>query len=403
MKGQPGPAEIENIAQSLNIPNVDLIQAQKITMKIQLYLMKIVETAKTLSLASKTSILTVQNIKEALEIHEEEPLYGYFSNDKPKLVPFQLTQEETLLAYYDRRLDVDKLGRMEMLPYSLLPRIEQKVIFKEGIPENQLDTTNESDDTEFHLTEKAAYSKLQYYFHSTIDYLNGIPEMKSIGLHSVCTSQGISSLLHRYLDYIDNLITTNQSDYKCMTKCALLLHAIVTNDTFIIEDNAEQIISYAITICVTNEGQSQIEANIKMRETSALLIGKISHRLERSIPNISMQICSSLKDIEEKASDLALYGILCAYQEIGGDAAEIFLLRRLSEFINLVNLKDEDAVLRNIITGSLCNAAYSALHNEILKIEELGRLPLYTRIPSIYDGAMQVLTGNFPELDDLYI
>lgn len=256
------PDNVKDIAESIGITSLTDEVLQGLTSDIEFRIAQVLEEALRFMRHGKRSILSTQDVAQALRVLDIEPLYGYESTRPVRFGEASIGPGQPLYYVEDEEVDFEKLINAP------LPKVPREICFtahwlavegvQPSIPQNP--TTAESRGQELVAkgsnanTNLAAMSgnesvavkplvkhvlskELQLYFEkictALLDESNN--DYRMAGLASVASDPGLHQLVPYFVQFIAEKVTHHLKDLFVLNQMMQLTHAMLDNDSLLLD------------------------------------------------------------------------------------------------------------------------------------------------------------------------
>ena len=366
---------VKNIADSLGVKSITSRQESILGKDTEIFILKILENAKSFSISSKRKEIRTTDINDSLRAFGMTPLVGYKNMKKMKTFSVPFSREESLLVYQEKKVDLKALACSKIPPYIISPDIELSFLVHEEhdlsiFSPKEIDATEEKavHDEENELVHaEVALSRLQNYFNKTIEYISFNNKRSEVILMHLSKDVCIGKLLPRYIEFYTNFLIKNQNDLIKMRKAVNLLTAICMNKEFRLDEFVDNILSFGFTFLTTHayDETATFMDKVKMRDKAGFLIALVSEQVSTTFPEIKAQVSDTLEQIEvsacKESDPFNLYGALITYSNLGIDVIRLHVIERITEVYNEVTIEAFKNEERNL----LCDCFFRLITNTL--------------------------------------
>ena len=404
-----------DIANSIGIENLTSGVTALISQNSEFFILGIIEKANALSIAFKRNQLRRSDLNDVLQSLKLPPLLGY----KEKIPSMQIipyARDEVLVAFEDRKLDLDSIDTTEMMQYELMPHFDISFLIHEEqdmnyfSPQNkgnenkeqEITTDDETENTESNSKKKVVLSlsdqrdeetaekkmsRLQNYFQKTIEYVQMDSNRSGVILEHVQRDIGVGKLLHRYIDFFNDILQMEQNNFKKMMRTLKLMTAICANKEYQIEEFIDQILAFAFTFLTTHAivEQSTSFERIQFKDKVANLLNIICEHCGTQLNDIKSCVGQTLLSIEETSitenDPEIFYGCLKTYSLLGVDFIRMFFIVRIKNIYERIQSFDSDFKdLKSLLMDTFNSILYQLFVEEFNTFKEQQQ---------IFDGLFQ--------------
>ena len=366
---------VKNIADWLGVKNVTLKQESILGKETEIFILKILENAKSFAISSKRQKMNTSDINNSLQAFGIAPLVGYKNSKKMKTFVVPFSHEESLLVYQEKKVDLKTLASSEIPPYQISPHFELSFLVHD-LDDLSIFSRDQIDEKEEKVVEEegesihaeVTLSRLQNYFNKTIEYITYNNKRFEVILMHLSKDVCIGKLLTRYIEFYNDFLIKNQDNLVKMKKAVNLLTAICINKEFRIDEFIDKILSFGFTFLTTHayDETASFMDKVRMRDKAGFLIALISEQVSIAIPEIKAQVSDTLEQIEASACEAAdpfnLYGALITYSNLGIDIIRLHVIERMTEIYNEVTNESFSNEERNLLCGCFCDLISNTLH-----------------------------------------
>ena len=256
------PENVKDVAESIGITSLSDDVLQSLTSDIEFRLSQVLEEALKFLRHSKRSVLSTQDIAQALRTLEIEPLYGYESTRPLRFGEASIGPGQPLFYVEDEEIDFEKLINAP------LPKVPREISFtahwlavegvQPSIPQNP--TTAESRNQELvakgsnanpnlaamsgndnvtvkPLVKHVLSKELQLYFEkicsALLDETNN--DYRIAALASIASDPGLHQLVPYFVQFIAEKITHTLKSYFVLEQMLELTHSMLDNKSLHID------------------------------------------------------------------------------------------------------------------------------------------------------------------------
>lgn len=261
------PENVKDVAESIGITSLSDDVLQSLTSDIEFRLSQVLEEALKFLRHSKRSVLSTQDVAQALRVLEVEPLYGYESTRPLRFGEASIGPGQPLFYVEDEEVDFEKLINAP------LPKVPREISFtahwlavegvQPSIPQNP--TTAESRNQELvpkgsnanptqaamsgndNLTVKPLVKhvlskELQLYFEkicsALLDESNN--DYRIAALASISSDPGLHQLVPYFVQFIAEKVTHSLKSHFILEQMLELTHAMLKNKTLLVDPYVSQ-------------------------------------------------------------------------------------------------------------------------------------------------------------------
>ena len=261
------PENVKDVAESIGITSLSDDVLQSLTSDIEFRLSQVLEEALKFLRHSKRSVLSTQDVAQALRVLEVEPLYGYESTRPLRFGEASIGPGQPLFYVEDEEVDFEKLINAP------LPKVPREISFtahwlavegvQPSIPQNP--TTAESRNQELvpkgsnanptqaamsgndNLTVKPLVKhvlskELQLYFEkicsALLDESNN--DYRIAALASISSDPGLHQLVPYFVQFIAEKVTHSLKSRFILEQMLELTHAMLKNKTLLVDPYVSQ-------------------------------------------------------------------------------------------------------------------------------------------------------------------
>ncbi|KKK16345.1 S-adenosylmethionine decarboxylase proenzyme [Aspergillus ochraceoroseus] len=354
------PDNIRDVAESVGIVNLNNDVTENLARDVEYRIAQVLEEALKFMRHSRRTLLTTQDIAQALRVLDVEPLYGYESTRPLRFGEASLGPGQPLFYVEDEEVDFEKLINAP------LPRVPREISFTahwlavEGVQPSIPQNPTAADSRNLELMAKgpnanstlAAMSgngnvavkplvkhvlskELQLYFEKVCNaFLDESSEKyRTSGYASLREDPGLHQLVPYFVQFISEKVTHGLKDIFVLTQ---VMHMA--------EAGAEPVASLVppILTCLIGKqlgGNADLSEQFALRDFSASLLGLIANKYSHSSHTLKPRLARScLKTLLDPSKPFgAHYGAIIGLQAVGGsEAVRVLIIPNLPTYGNLL-------------------------------------------------------------------
>ncbi|PGH07358.1 transcription initiation factor TFIID subunit 6 [Blastomyces parvus] len=377
------PENIRDVAESVGIGALNDEVVDNLARDVEYRISQVLEEALKFMRHAKRTLLTTQDVSNALRVLDVEPLYGYESARPLRFGEATLGPGQPLFYVEDDEVDFEKLINAP------LPRVPREITFTahwlavEGvqptIPQNptgadsrnielvskgpnanaNLAAMSGNDNVDVKPLVKHILSKeLQLYFEKVctafLDELN--EEYRLSAFSSLKEDPGLHQLVPYFVQFISEKVTHSLKDLFVLTQVMHMTEALIQNKTLYVDPYVPSLIPPVLTCLIgrqlgstttpTGPGPTDPLEHFALRDLAASLISMIARKYSHSSHTLRPRLARTfLKNFLDPGKPLGThYGAIIGLQSIGG----VDVVRELI----VPNLKTYEVVLKDAIAST---------------------------------------------------
>ncbi|EEH21840.1 hypothetical protein PABG_04056 [Paracoccidioides brasiliensis Pb03] len=367
------PENIRDVAESVGIGTLNDEVVDNLARDVEYRISQVLEQALKFMRHAKRTVLTTQDVSNALRVLDIEPLYGYESTRPLRFGEATLGPGQPLFYVEDDEVDFEKLINAP------LPRVPREITFTahwlavEGVQPTIPQNPTSADSRNLELVSKgpnananlAAMSgndnvsvkplvkhilskELQLYFEKVcnafLDELN--EEYRLSAFSSLKEDPGLHQLVPYFVQFISEKVTHSLKDLFVLTQIMHMTEALIQNKSLYVDPYVPSLIPPVLTCLIGRQlGSSTADPleHFALRDLSASLINMIARKYSHSSHTLRPRLARTfLKNFLDPGKPLGThYGAIIGLQSIGG----VDVVRELV----LPNLRTYEVVLKDVM------------------------------------------------------
>ncbi|KAJ5280265.1 Transcription initiation factor TFIID subunit 6 [Penicillium angulare] len=372
------PDNIRDVAESLGLINLSTDVTENLSRDVEYRVAQVLEEALKCMRHGKRTVLTTQDISQALRNLDLEPLYGYESLRPLRFGEASLGPGQPLFYLDDEEVDFEKLINAP------LPKVPREVsltahwLAVEGvqpsIPQNPtaadsrnlelvskgpnanstLAAMSGTGDVEVKPLVKHVLSKeLTLYFEKVCSaFLDETSEdYRTSGYSSLHDDPGLHQLVPYFVQFISEKVTHCLNDIFVLTQVMRMAEALVQNQSLYVDPYIASLVPAILTCLIGRQlgGAADVTDQFALRDLAATLLGFISNKYSHSSHMLKPRLVRScLKNWLDPTKPFNThYGAVIGMQAVGGaDAVRVLMIRNLRLYSDLLSEGLEDSARR---------------------------------------------------------
>ncbi|KAI9822542.1 MAG: hypothetical protein M1827_000261 [Pycnora praestabilis] len=388
------PDNIRDVAESVGIASLSNEVVENLSRDVEFRMAQVLEEALKFMRHSKRTILSTQDVSQALRVLDVEPLYGYDSNRPLLFGEASLGPGQPLFYVEDEEVDFEKLINAP------LPKVPRELSFtahwlavegvQPSIPQNP--TSADSRNQELipkgpganaslaaisgndHVTVKPQVKhilskELQLYFEricsAILDEAND--EYRTAALGSLRSDPGLHQLVPYFVQFTAEKVTHNLKNLFVLTQMMQLTSAMLDNESLYVDPYVASIVPPVLTCLIGRRlGDNSVPlAHFALRDLAASLIGMIAKKYAKTSHTLKPRLARTcLKHfLDPNKPPGSHYGAIIGLQAIGGaEIVRVLILPNLKMYGSVIKneitedgpKKAEAEMVLNVILAALC-------------------------------------------------
>ncbi|KAH8702179.1 transcription initiation factor TFIID complex 60 kDa subunit [Talaromyces proteolyticus] len=363
------PDNIRDVAESVGITSLNNDVTENLARDVEYRIAQVLEEALKFMRHGRRTILTTQDISQALRVLNVEPLYGYESARPLRFGEASLGPGQPLFYVEDEEVDFEKLINAP------LPKVPREVTFtahwlavegvQPSIPQNP--TSNESRNLELvskgpnanpnlaamsgnqnttvkPLVKHILSKELQLYFEKVCSaFLDPTSEeYRTSAYSSLREDPGLHQLVPYFVQFISEKVTHNLNNIFVLTQVMRLAEALIQNQSLYIDPYVSALVPPVLTCLVGRQfggSNAELTEQFALRDLSAALLGMITKKYSHASHTLKPRIARScLKNFLDPAKPFGThYGAILGLHSIGGpDVVRELIVPNLKEYEKLI-------------------------------------------------------------------
>ncbi|KZZ87068.1 transcription initiation factor TFIID subunit 6 [Ascosphaera apis ARSEF 7405] len=344
------PDNIKDVAEAVGISNLNDDVTENLARDVEYRISQVLEEALKFMRHAKRSVMTTQDISNALRILDVEPLYGYETTRPLKFGEATLGPGQPLFFVEDDEVDFEKLINAS------LPKIPREISFTahwlaiEGVQPSVPQNPSTSDSRVSELLPKGSNANPNLAAMSGRDNVNVKPLVKHIlskelqlyfekvcsaildetnddfrlsALSSLREDPGLHQLVPYFVQFISEKVTHGLKDLFILTQAMYMTESLIENKALYIDPYVPSLVPPVLT-CLIGSKLGSTTSNplehFSLRDLSASLIGRIAKKYAHSSHTLRPRLARTfLKCFLDPGKPLGThYGAIVGLRSIGG-------------------------------------------------------------------------------------
>ncbi|RJE19681.1 Transcription initiation factor TFIID [Aspergillus sclerotialis] len=397
------PDNIRDVAESVGIANLNNDITENLARDVEYRIAQVLEEALKFMRHSKRTLLTTQDVAQALRTLDVEPLYGYESTRPLRFGEASLGPGQPLFYVEDEEVDFEKLINAP------LPKVPREVSFTahwlavEGVQPSIPQNPSAADSRNLELTSKgpnanptlAAMSgggnvavkplvkhvlskELQLYFEKVCGaFLDETSEdYRTSAYSSLREDPGLHQLVPYFVQFISEKVTHTLKDIFVLTQVMHMAEAMVQNKSLYVEPYVASLVPPILTCLIGRQlgANAELSEQFALRDLAAALLGLISRKYSHSSHTLKPRLARScLKTFLDPSKPFsAHYGAIIGLHAVAGpEGVRALILPNLATYSNLV----KDGIVEDTPRRPEAERVLGVLLKMLSTLKE-GRVPL---------------------------
>ncbi|BAE61596.1 transcription initiation factor TFIID complex subunit [Aspergillus flavus] len=358
------PDNIRDVAESVGIVNLNNDVTENLARDVEYRIAQVLEEALKFMRHSRRTLLTTQDIAQALRVLDVEPLYGYESTRPLRFGEASLGPGQPLFYVEDEEVDFEKLINAP------LPKVPREISFTahwlavEGVQPSIPQNPTSADSRNLELMSKgpnanstlAAMSgsgnvavkplvkhvlskELQLYFEKVCNAFldESSEEYRTSAYSSLREDPGLHQLVPYFVQFISEKVTHGLKDIFVLTQVMRMAEALVQNKSLYVDPYVASLVPPILTSLIGRQlgGNADLSEQFALRELAASLLGLIAKKYSHSSHTLKPRLARScLKTFLDPSKPFgAHYGAIIGLQAVGGaEAVRVLILPNLPTY-----------------------------------------------------------------------
>ncbi|KAJ5191530.1 Transcription initiation factor TFIID subunit 6 [Penicillium cinerascens] len=372
------PDNIRDVAESVGITNLNHDVTENLARDVEYRVAQVLEEALKAMRHGKRTLLTTQDISQALRTLDVEPLYGYESLRPLRFGEASLGPGQPLFYVEDEEVDFEKLINAP------LPKVPREVSFTghwlavEGVQPSIPQNPTAADSRNLELVSKGPNAnqtlqamsgtgdvavkplvkhvlskELQLYFEKVCSaFLDETSEdYRTSGYASLREDPGLHQLVPYFVQFIAEKVTHSLKDIFVLTQVMHMAEALVQNPSLYVDPYIASLVPSILTCLIGRQlgGAADLAEQFALRDLAASLLGLISKKYSQSSHMLKPRLVRScLKSFLDPSKPFgAHYGAVIGLQAVGGaEVVRVLIIPNLADYSRLLSDGIEDAARR---------------------------------------------------------
>ncbi|KAL1970844.1 hypothetical protein VTN77DRAFT_2678 [Rasamsonia byssochlamydoides] len=367
------PDNIRDVAESVGIANLNNDVTENLARDVEYRIAQVLEEALKFMRHGRRTVLTTQDISNALRVLDVEPLYGYESTRPLRFGEASLGPGQPLFYVEDEEVDFEKLINAP------LPKVPREVTFtahwlavegvQPSIPQNP--TSAESRNLELvskgpnanptlaamsgnqnvavkPLVKHILSKELQLYFEKVCNAFldESSEEYRTSAYSSLREDPGLHQLVPYFVQFIAEKVTHSLKDIFVLTQVMRMTEALIQNKSLYVDPYVASLVPPVLTCLIGRQlggNNADLSEKFALRDLAASLLGLIAKKYSHASHTLKPRLARScLKNFLDPSKPFGThYGAIIGLHAVGGPEV-------VRELI-LPNLKPYEKLLRDAI------------------------------------------------------
>ncbi|KAJ6107591.1 Transcription initiation factor TFIID subunit 6 [Penicillium sp. IBT 18751x] len=372
------PDNIRDVAESVGITNLNHDVTENLARDVEYRVAQVLEEALKSMRHGKRTLLTTQDISQALRTLDVEPLYGYESLRPLRFGEASLGPGQPLFYVEDEEVDFEKLINAP------LPKVPREVSFTghwlavEGVQPSIPQNPTAADSRNLELASKGPNAnqtlqamsgagdvavkplvkhvlskELQLYFEKVCSaFLDETSEeYRTSGYASLKEDPGLHQLVPYFVQFIAEKVTHSLKDIFVLTQVMHMAEALVQNPSLYVDPYVASLVPSILTCLIGRQlgGAADLAEQFALRDLAASLLSLIAKKYSQSSHMLKPRLVRScLKSFLDPSKPFgAHYGAVIGLQAVGGaEVVRVLMIPNLREYTKLLSDGLEDSARR---------------------------------------------------------
>ncbi|KAF9883937.1 hypothetical protein FE257_002619 [Aspergillus nanangensis] len=364
------PDNIRDVAESVGIVNLNNDVTENLARDVEYRIAQVLEEALKFMRHGRRTLLSTQDISQALRVLDVEPLYGYETTRPLRFGEASLGPGQPLFYVEDEEVDFEKLINAP------LPKVPREISFTahwlavEGVQPSIPQNPTAADSRNLELLSKgpnanstlAAMSgtgnvavkplvkhvlskELQLYFEKVCNAFldESSEEYRTSGYSSLREDPGLHQLVPYFVQFISEKVTHGMKDIFVLTQVMRMAEALVQNKSLYVDPYVASLVPPILTCLIGRQlgGNADLSEQFALRDLAASLLGLIAKKYSQASHTLKPRLARScLKTFLDPLKPFgSQYGALIGLHAVGGaEGVRVLIIPNLPTYGNL--LKD---------------------------------------------------------------
>ncbi|KAL1956804.1 hypothetical protein VTO42DRAFT_6754 [Malbranchea cinnamomea] len=387
------PDNIRDVAESVGIASLSDDVVENLARDVEYRIAQVLEEALKFMRHAKRTVLTTQDVSNALRVLDVEPLYGYETTRPLRFGEATIGPGQPLFYVEDDEVDFEKLINAP------LPRVPREISFTahwlavEGVQPTIPQNPTPADSRSMELTSKGANAnanlaamsgnenvavkplvkhilskELQLYFEKVCNaFLDESNEdYRVAAFASLKEDPGLHQLVPYFVQFVSEKVTHNLKDLFVLTQMMRMTEALIQNKSLYVDPYVASLIPPVLTCVIGRQLGNNVDPleQFALRELSASLIGMIAKKYSHSSHTLKPRLARTfLKNFLDPGKPFGThYGAIIGLHAIGGpDVIRELILPNLPTYELVLKDVSSDQGLRKLESEKVIEAIIAVL------------------------------------------
>ncbi|KAI3653385.1 hypothetical protein MP228_001332 [Amoeboaphelidium protococcarum] len=400
---------IKSLAEFINITNLQDEVASALSQDVEFRLRDIIQEAQKFRRHAKRTMLTSDDINNALKLRNCQRLYGYVDGESK---PFKSVETSSLGEIY--YVDDDEIDLEDVLNAPLPPLNPETVLtghwlmvegVQPAIPQNIAPIENSIDNISRQLKQDGKYlmnekkvefkplvrhvlsRELQIYFEKLVEALQSSDQrLNSAALQSIRQDNGIQQLLPYFVQYVTEQIAKNLKNLPRLTLMGNVIAGILTNSHFFVEPYLHQLMPPILSLLISKRiCEDPQENHWVLRDYAASLMAMICSKYSNSYQSLQPRVTRTLLRafIDPIKSATTHYGAIIGLKLLGSEVIKTLVMPNVVAFMSRLNQRISEQS-SDIVASEELERVKNALQSAVLSylvtesVKAAGEQPVQT-------------------------